>query len=317
MKHLIYPVFLPMLGCSHRCIYCDQRKISGAVSFNIEEALAGAARFVANHPQTPKEIAFYGGSFTALSSQFRQDLADRFKAVSDEFTSFRISTHPLYINADILEECKAQNIHCIELGIQDFCTEVLLASGRPYNTATAIKAAKLVIDSGFTLGIQLMPGLPASNLDTITQNKRILEKLKPAYLRVYPLIVIRGTPLEKQFLQGDYTPLSMEEAIGFCADYAEFANQTGIQLIKAGLPSNLNPAEIAAGPYHPAFGEFVQAELLIRRIIDLASKQQEIILDKKQRALILSHRGRFIVILKKRLENCLISQEVLNYLFGR
>jgi len=306
-----------MLGCPHRCIYCDQNKISGVDSLDMEKELAGANRFVANHPHTPKEIAFYGGSFTALSPEKRQELTDKFKAVIDPCTSFRISTHPLYINMAILAECKAQNIRCIELGIQDFCTEVLLASGRPYNTATAIKAVKLVIDSGFTLGIQLMPGLPASNLDTITQNKHILEKLKPAYLRIYPLIVIRGTPLEQQYLQGDYTPLSMEEAIGICADYADFAAQTGIRLIKTGLPSNLKPGDVVAGPYHPAFGEFVMAELLIRQITNLASKNQEIILDKKQRTLILSHKGRFVDILKKRLENCLISQEVLNYLFGR
>ena len=316
MKTLIYPVFLPMQGCTHRCIYCDQNKISGADSLNIEKELVGAARFVANHAHTPKEIAFYGGSFTALSSQFRLELTDRFTAVIDDCTSFRISTHPLYINDTILAECKAQNIQCIELGIQDFCTEVLMASGRSYNTATAIKAAKLVMQKGFTLGIQLMPGLPASSETTITLNRQILARLMPNYLRIYPLIVLKGTPLAELYVRGDYTPLQMEEAISICADYAEFADQTGIRLIKTGLPSNLNAEDVLAGPYHPAFGEFVLAERLIRLIVAKLTAKQEIILDKKQRYLIMSHRGRFVDCLKKRLENCSLNPEEVNRLLS-
>ncbi|MDZ4183181.1 MAG: hypothetical protein U1B83_09910, partial [Candidatus Cloacimonadaceae bacterium] len=109
-KHLIYPIFLPMQGCAQLCIYCDQNKISGSDSFDLAASVRGAAEFVRNHPDTQKEIAFYGGTFTALDLEYRDELISSFKAVSDEYTSFRISTHPAWIDEPILDWCAASGI---------------------------------------------------------------------------------------------------------------------------------------------------------------------------------------------------------------
>ncbi len=303
-RSLIYPIFLPMLGCRHRCIYCDQSKISGSAGFEWEKELANVSRFVANHPQDHKEIAFYGSSFTALPPDFRAELLQQFHKVVDANTQFRISTHPLYVNEEILRSCGEGNIAVIELGIQDFCDEVLQATGRGYSGEQACQAARLVQEKGFILGVQLMPGLPGSRQASLQHNMQLLRELKPTYLRLYPLIVIQGTPLAELYGRGEYTPLEMDEAVQICADYTELAEAEGISVIKMGLPSNIAVAEILGGPYHPAFGEFVQAERLLRHVMAERCNGNEIYLDKKQRLLLMGHRGIFWAKLQKRLGNC-------------
>lgn len=266
--------------------------------------LALAKEFIQRHPGEDKEIAFYGGSFTALSLEKQQSLAEEILAVADSQTSLRISTHPLHISTAVLDNCRKLRISCIELGIQDFSSLVLESSGRAYDRETAINACILVKQHSFTLGVQLMPGLPGSSPDTIKENRLALIQVKPHYLRLYPLIVIKGTPLEELYREGKYLPLELEAAVELCADYTELCEAEKISLIKAGLPSNLDSNEVIAGPWHPAFGEFVKAELLVRKILKDSEDGLEIKLDKKQRALIMAHNGRYQAILQKRLENC-------------
>lgn len=306
--NLIYPVFLPMQGCPRRCIYCDQHKISAAKHLDPLQHLSAAAAFIQRNAGRTKEIAFYGGSFTALSPAYRQQLLTAYAQIIDADTSFRISTHPLYISEPILQQCREQGIKCIELGIQDFSTAVLNASGRGYDSIRAREAALMVKAAGFKLGIQLMPGLPGSTAESIKYNMQQLVEILPHYLRLYPLVVIKGTTLVDAYQQGLYQPLSLDAAVAICADYYELAQAQQIKIIKLGLPSNLDPQEILAGPFHPAFGQFVQAELLIRNYLGHHLQNKEIILDKFQQSLLSGHHGKYQAILQERLANCVNAQ---------
>lgn len=288
-RTLIYPVFLPMQGCRGRCIYCDQARISGAGEFDLHQALSGAQAFVERNHSKEKQIAFYGGSFTALAQGFRNSLLDEFRRIADEETTFRISTHPLYIDPGILDWCAQKWIRTIELGIQDFHTEVLMRTGRGYTREQALEAAELVQERGFELGVQLMPGLPGWTEQSIRCNHQVLAQLKPRYLRLYPLIVIRETPLAELFQQCEYLPLTLDEAVRQCADFFPLAAEHGITIIKVGIPSNLDPAEVLAGPWHPAFGELVKAELLCRRIIASKPSEGMLRLEKQELALLKSY----------------------------
>lgn len=265
-KSLIYPLFIPNEACPGGCIYCDQSKISRAGSFDLEQAEAGVQAFIRRNPNCSKEVAFYGGTFTALPIARQEALLKGIHALLDDDSSIRISTHPLYIDAEVLERCKAYRVQTIELGIQDFCALPLKKSGRNYTTAQATSAAQKVRAAGLILGLQLMPGMPGSDEETIKENHRHLRQLKPDLLRLYPLVVIRGTPLQQLYQRGEFTPLSIPEAVRICADYAELCEKEGIRIIKYGLPSNLQPEDYIAGPFHPAFGELVKQELLIRKL---------------------------------------------------
>ncbi len=302
-KTLIYPVFLPMQGCDRRCVYCDQSKISGAAAPDLPTALAGVAAFILRNPDQAKQIAFYGGSFTALEQGFRDRWMDAFRQIADEHTSFRCSTHPLHVAEPVLDWCRRQRFATLELGIQDFDTAVLRAAGRGYDGPTAQNAAARVKAAGFQLGVQLMPGLPGWSDASLKRNRDVLARLKPDFLRLYPLIVIQGTPLSEWWSGGAYQPLSLEEATSQCADYCELATANGIKVIKTGLPSNLDPAEVLAGPWHPAFGELVKAELLFRRILARLPQDGELVLTPSELALLKAHGALYLKKLDKSCQN--------------
>ncbi|MDD2423744.1 MAG: radical SAM protein [Candidatus Cloacimonetes bacterium] len=281
-KSLIYPLFIPNEACPGGCIYCDQSKISHAGAFDLEQAQEDVQAFIRRNPNRAKEVAFYGGTFTALPVSRQEALLEGIHALLDDDSSIRISTHPLYIDDEVLERCKAYRVKTIELGIQDFCELPLQKSGRNYSTAQALAAAHKVRNAGFILGLQLMPGMPGSDAETIKENHRLLRQVKPDLLRLYPLVVIRGTPLQQIYQRGEYTPLSLPEAVRICADYAELCEAEGIRIIKYGLPSNLEPQDYIAGPFHPAFGELVKQELLIRKLNKYPEQLQSLGIKEEQ-----------------------------------
>jgi histone acetyltransferase (RNA polymerase elongator complex component) len=291
-KNLIYPLFIPMQGCPRRCVYCDQSKISGAGTFEFETARDEVRAFIRRNPNREKEIAFYGGSFTALSQGERERILAGIAEVIDDNTSIRISTHPLYIDDAILDHCARYRVRTIELGIQDFNGAVLDASGRGYSGEDALKACRMVQQRGIRLGVQLMPGLPGSSEETIAENHAALKNILPAFLRLYPLVVIRDTPLADEYRRGKYQPLLLDEAIRICADYARLCEIAGIRIIKYGLPSNLGSDEVLGGPWHPAFGELVKQEILIRKLRGDPSRLAD--LNNAQLQLLRAHGCRFL-----------------------
>lgn len=306
---LIYPVFVPFEGCPFRCIFCDQRSIIHD-SEDLSQALESAKTFLDRHRGKARQIAFYGGSFTGIGVEKRNRILAYFDNSLDAEVSFRISTRPDLIDAKILDWCQGKRIKTIELGIQDFSDKVLKETLRGYSYRIAVNACEMVKDQGIELSVQLMPGLPGADQDTLAITKKALLQIKPAFLRLYPCVVLKDTHLAALYQAGQYTPLALEEAINICADYCEFAAQNGIKIIKLGLPSNLSCADVLAGPYHHAFGEFVLAELLVRKIVDSASRGILLPLNPAQQALLRAHQHKYCKILKNRLETCTIDQRL-------
>lgn len=288
----IFPVFLGMRGCPARCVYCDQDKISGAPDLDIKATLVQIQNFITRNAGLPKQIAFYGGSFTALDRDFREKLLGSVLEVCDSSTSFRISTHPLFVDDSILDWCAKRNIKTIELGIQDFNDEVLKQSCRGYTGKQAWEAAVRVKEKGFELGIQLMPGLPGWSPVSLAENHARLLELKADLLRLYPLVVIRGTALEKIFHAGQYKPLDLDEAVTQCADYFPIAEQARTRIIKLGIPSNIDAKEIVAGPWHPAFGELVKAELIARKVLSINPQEEAATLSREEIRMLKAHGGK-------------------------
>ena len=293
-----------MRGCPGTCIYCDQFRISGTTADDTGPALSQAVEFLQRNKGKSRQIAFYGGSFTALDPAERSRLIDPLLPELDELASIRVSTHPLYIDSSVLDWSRAHRVTTIELGVQDFSDAVLAASGRGYTSDQAMRAALLTRRSGFELGIQLMPGLPGSDQHTILRNRQAVIELKPDLLRIYPCLVLKDTPLWELWSQGHYQPLTLLEAISQSADWQQLCDAQGIRLIKLGLPSNLSSDEVAAGPWHPAFGQLVKAELLVRRLENSYPPGSIIKLDKNQLALIMAHDRFYYNILRDRIANC-------------
>lgn len=278
MRHINIPVFIPHLGCPNNCVFCDQRKISGCISFDesgvrreIETALTTVL------PEDDVEIAFFGGSFTGID----HDLMLRLLEISDDFvregrvSRVRCSTRPDYIDAEILSILRAHHVKTVELGIQSLSDSVLSASKRGHTSEASLKACRMVKDAGLELIGQMMIGLPGSTAEAEIETAKAICKLGADGARVYPTVVFADTELADMTASGKYIPLSIDDAIDRTASVLDIFDCAGVPVIRVGLCSGENlssPESAVGGANHPALGELAMGELMYRRICGEADR---------------------------------------------
>ncbi len=271
-KHAIIPIFIPHLGCPCQCVFCNQQKITArnkAVSTDeVRETVERYLSTLADLDPSEIEIAFYGGSFTAIPI----DAQTAYLEVANEYidqgrvSSLHISTRPDCIDEEILSNLKRYNVSTIELGVQSFSDEVLRLSKRGHDSDTARKAARLVKERGFKLGIQLMIGLPGDSLESCICSARETVALSPELARLYPTLVIDGTELYDMYEDGSYEALSKEEALLRTKEMYKILHKAGINIMRVGLKSTdiIGGSDLSAingGTYHPAFRQLVEGEI--------------------------------------------------------
>ena len=76
MKHANISIFVPHIGCPHRCSFCDQNTISGAQHIPDGDDVRAVCEKALREVKSPEnsEIAFFGGSFTAIPRQYMLEL---------------------------------------------------------------------------------------------------------------------------------------------------------------------------------------------------------------------------------------------------
>ncbi|MGE4421568.1 MAG: elongator complex protein 3 [Pseudodesulfovibrio sp.] len=261
----IWPVFLPFAGCPHRCVFCAQDKQTGrddadldAVRRELETDLQDALK----RGRGPYELAFYGGTFTALPAPWPETflaLADRFRK-SGLITRVRCSTRPDCVAPDGLRRLAALGLDMVELGIQSFDDGALRASGRGYSGKTALAACAMVREAGLALGIQLLPGLPGDRPGLFQSDARTAAGLAPETARLYPCLVVRGTPLADLWERGGYAPWTTDRAVRELAEALPVLWAEGVRVIRLGLaPEPTLDENVLAGPHHPALGQSARA----------------------------------------------------------
>lgn len=269
----IIPIFVPHLGCPNHCVFCDQRRISGsplpADAADVTLALAQARRGGVKGAT----LAFYGGSFTAIPARNQEELLSAAAPglADGTLSDLRLSTRPDAINPETLERLKRFGVAVIELGSQSMDDGVLSASGRGHTAADTEEASALIKQSGFTLILQMMTGLPGSDDEKDIETARRIIALRPDGVRIYPTVIVRGTPLYDMWVLGVYREHTVEDAVHVCARILPLFQEAGIPVIRLGLnpTDELSGGEAAGGAYHPALGELVQSEILRRKAAEL------------------------------------------------
>ncbi len=264
---LIYPIFIPFKGCPYQCIYCQQESITHVKENQIEIPYEELDSFTSKNKNIQKQIAFFGGTFTAIPLDEQRQLLSSVEKYIDQFTSIRISTRPDCITNDILLFLKDHNVKTIELGIQSFDNEVLAHSKRYYDQDTAVNACKQVKEMGFDLCIQLMPGLPNDTRRTFIDSIDLCCQIKPDFVRLYPTVVLKNTRLAEDYLTGKYQLISEEQMLEMLIDAIEELNASNIQIIKIGLHSDLNPDDIVASNIPQNIGEIINGIFLFKKIL--------------------------------------------------
>ncbi len=283
-KHYIIPIFVPHLGCPNDCIFCNQKSISGQMKMITKEDIKNTIEFYLKNFKDKEayvEVAFFGGSFTGIDEKLQEEfLSVAYEYIKEnKVNSIRISTRPDYINKNILKRLKKYKVQTIELGVQSANDYILKRSGRGHTFEDVKKASRLIRWKGFNLGHQMMVGLPESTrIDEINTAKQLI-KLKPKMIRIYPVLVIKNTKLEKEYVDGKYEPIPLVQAIETCKELYKMFAKKNIEVIRIGLQNTdeiSNPeneeSHVVAGPYHPAFRQLVESSVWYDNILDKIKK---------------------------------------------
>ena len=277
MRHVNIPIFIPHLGCPNQCVFCNQRTISGVDKFdpeNVREQINLALETIEDDAEV--EIAFFGGSFTGIDRELMIELLDIGYSYikADRVKSLRCSTRPDYIDEEIIGILKNYGVKTVELGLQSSCNSVLEKSKRGHYFEAEEESCRLIVESGLELVGQMMIGLPGSDLDSELETARFIINAGARAVRIYPTIVFRETELCQMTHDGEYTPLSLEDAISRSAKVLSLFVDAGVEVIRIGLQASEgfeSKDSYVAGPNHPALGELIIGEYYYQKILNILS----------------------------------------------
>ncbi len=275
-KHGNVALFVPHAGCPHRCSFCDQRAIAGTeerLTPDKVEAACLQAESRITLPGRQAELAFFGGSFTALPKKEMCALLDAALPFVRRgvFRGIRLSTRPDCVDEGILAALAGRSVTAVELGAQSMDDAVLVQNGRGHTADDVERAAGLIRARGLSLGLQMMTGLPGSTPDTDRETAARLAALRPDTMRIYPTVALRGTPLDGMVRSGAYIPPTLEETVALCAELLLFfEEERDIPVIRLGLHASPDLEQNrVAGPWHPAFRELCEGRIYRDRAASL------------------------------------------------
>ena len=321
MRHSIIPLFIPHYGCPYRCVFCNQVRITGVETPVTPRDVAEEIRIYTEMCKEPREweAAFYGGSFTALSLSVMDALLKpaHEALLRGKISAIRLSTRPDCIDSERLSLLQSRGVRTVELGVQSLDDGVLETAGRGHTAADVARAVALLREYGFQIGLQFMQGLPGETMASLRRTAQMGAALSPDFIRLYPVLVLKDTALCRMYEAGTYRPLSLDEAVHRCAFLKRYYARFGISVIRTGLQATEEfdrGESLAAGPYHPAMGEFVDQYIarheLLRALRCLPRAAEiKIICAPKDRSKIMGHRRSTWELLKKETAAALTIEE--------
>lgn len=265
-------LFIPHAGCKNACSFCNQRLISGKQTVptaeEITKQLQQAVEYL--NPANTTEIAFFGGSFTALDEGYMVSLLQAAQPFLGQkgITGIRVSTRPDAITHDILQLLKRYGVTAVELGAQSTNDEVLTLNRRGHTYGHVVTAATLIKEQGLELGLQMMTGLYGSSETIDRQTAGDFIALSPKTVRIYPTVVFPDTYLYQLYRQGIYAPQTVEQAVAQCSELLVMFEQAGISVIRLGLHGD-SSQNGGIGPVHPALRELCLGELFYNAICEI------------------------------------------------
>ncbi|NIO05544.1 MAG: radical SAM protein [Proteobacteria bacterium] len=269
-KRLIIPIFIPHQGCPHRCVFCNQKMVTdqGWETPSLDEIQNRIVSFLRTSKgrHERREAAFYGGSFTALPRAAQMIFLGGVKPFIEDgrIDAIRVSTRPDALDRDRLDLLRNFSVETVEVGAQSMVDEVLRESERGHTSRDVVESVSLARSMGFEVGVQMMLGLPGEDMSLFLTSARRVIDLAPDFVRIYPLLVLRGSPLERLYKKGLYMPISLMEAVEWAKAALRLLEGANIRVIRMGLqatPRLETSRTILGGPYHPAFRSLVESSI--------------------------------------------------------
>ncbi len=293
MRKYNIPIFVPHKGCPYDCVFCNQKRITGnlreTTPLDVTDTIEEYLKTLPDCDRTI-EVAFFGGSFTGIPLSEQSALMERVTPYirSGVIDGIRLSTRPDYITEEILDNLKAYGVTTIELGVQSMVDDVLRSANRGHTSEDVVNAVARIRNYDFSLGLQMMTGLPGDTFENSIETAKKIIKLKPEFVRIYPTLTIKDTYLEKLYEMGKYIPQTLEDAVTLAKELLLMFEKSGIDVIRIGLQptDEINEnASVVAGPFHSSFGELVESAVyydIIYNAVSGLSKNATVYVNPKE-----------------------------------
>lgn len=284
MKKGNISIFVPHNGCPQQCSFCNQKTITGKQAQPTSADVRQAVETALNRKGYVYEIAFFGGSFTAIDRAYMLELLNTAHEYIDNsrITGIRISTRPDFIDDEILTLLKSKGVTAIELGAQSMDDNVLKANLRGHTSADVVNASELIKKYGFELGLQMMTGLYTDTDEKAIETAKKIIALKPKTVRIYPTVVLKNTYLAELYEKEIYKPQTVDDAANLCTRLVPMFEEKGITVIRLGLHSSTDiKKNMVAGAFHDSFGEIVKSRYMLNRILKYPPASYEILVNPK------------------------------------
>lgn len=284
MKKGNISIFVPHLGCPQQCSFCNQKTITGKEKQPAPDDVRQAVETALKRKGFEYEIAFFGGSFTAIDRDYMISLL---KAANEyikdgRIKGIRISTRPDFIDDEILSLLREYGVTSIELGAQSMDDEVLTANLRGHTSKDVENASELIKSYGFELGLQMMTGLYMDTDEKAVETAKKLIALKPETVRIYPTVVLKNTYLAELYEREEYKPQTVDDAAALCTVLLPLFERAKIRVIRLGLHASDDiKRNMVAGAYHEAFGEIVESRIMLNKILENPPGNYEILVNPK------------------------------------
>ncbi len=314
-KHANISIFVTHLGCPQQCSFCNQRYIACSEAQPQKEDIINAVKTAMNsknyNPENT-ELAFFGGSFTAIDRDYMISLLEAANLFlkSGDICGIRISTRPDAIDGEILRLLKQYGVTAIELGAQSMDDKVLTLNRRGHTVSDIKNASKLIKEYGFSLGLQMMTGLLGSTDEKDIFTAKEIISLKPDTVRIYPTIVFEDTYLGELYLKGEYKPQTLDSAVELTAKLLRLFYEENISVIRTGLHT-INEEKYLSGPWHPAFRELCDAHIYLENAKNVLKNKGDYIIfvGRGSVSKMSGHKRKNIEILRELGFNCRVAED--------
>lgn len=232
------------------------------------------------HPTSKVEVIVMGGTFPARPRAYQEEvfrgifdglngsasssLADaqrRNESAEHRVVGLTVETRPDWCDGRVLPFLLDAGVTRVEVGVECLRDDVLQAVGRAHSKGDVERATQAARDRGLKVCYHWMLGLPG--MDPARDRADFLRlwddpAYRPDLIKIYPTLVLPGTPLYDDWSAGRYAPYNTETAAELLAELKRTVPPwVRIQRIQRDIPARL----IAAGVRSSNLRELAQRRL--------------------------------------------------------
>jgi elongator complex protein 3 len=214
------------------------------------------------HPTSKVEVIVMGGTFPARPRSYQEGvlkgiydglngaraagLAEaivRNETAAQRVVGLTVETRPDWCDERVLPFLLDAGVTRVEIGVECLDDVVLAAVGRAHDAGDVTRATRAARSRGLKVCYHLMLGLPGMSPAKDLEGFRRLwddPNLRPDLLKIYPTLVLPGTPLFHDWKEGRYAPYDTPTAVALLADMKRTVPPwVRIQRIQRDIPSRL------------------------------------------------------------------------------